>query len=104
MKRSFSLQLAGLLAGLYMMAGASYGTTASTEPFDKAVATYLHGDYKQALPLFLALSKSDSSNVDVHYYLALSYRSLDQKAKAADEHQWDPRLFNISSNWELISS
>jgi thioredoxin-like negative regulator of GroEL len=84
MKKSVKNQLAFLVSGLLVGASAC---AAADSNYDKAVATYLGNDYKKALPMFQAVSKSDPKNAKVHYYLALCHQGLDDDKNAAAEYQ-----------------
>lgn len=73
-----------------------------TSAFDRAVSSYLHGNYDAALPLFQALGKSCPDNDSVHYYLALCYQQLRDYHKAIDEYTWVAEHTKNPSRKEIV--
>jgi thioredoxin 1 len=53
-----------------------------------AISLYNSGKFSQALPLFEAVARADSRNVDAHYYIALCCHQLNQTSRAAKEYQY----------------
>ena len=84
MKNSIGFRFACFVSVLLL---GSTAAISAANNYDQAVATYLHNDYKKALPSFQALSKNDPKNAKVHYYLALCYQQLDDDKNAAAEYQ-----------------
>ena len=68
------------------------------------VTAYRFGDYEKALNCFRQVLKSDGSNVNAHYYLALSLDNLGQAVDAVSDYQFvishgsEPTLVDYAKN------
>jgi len=68
------------------------------------VTAYRHGDYEKALHYFRQVLKNDLSNVNAHYYLALSLDNLGQAIDAVSDYQFvishgtEPALVEYAKN------
>ncbi len=78
-----NLSKVGILASICICLSAG----ALQSDYEKAVSSYLHDDYKAALPLFEKYAKENAADPKVHYYLALCYQQLDNDSQAAKQYE-----------------